>query len=58
MKEVQAAIQNLETISSALEKACNRPEFYNSDYSYYLEQMSWAMYRQAQELKSLDMRWG
>lgn len=48
------AIKNLESISSALEKAANKPENYNTEWAYYLEQMSWSMHKHANELRELE----
>lgn len=45
------AIDNLNLISAALGKAANKPENYNSDWAYYLEQMSFEMHKQAAQLK-------
>jgi hypothetical protein len=48
------AISNLELMSKALEVASNSPQNYNSDWGFYLEQMSWQMHKQAKELKELS----
>lgn len=48
------AITNLEQVSLALEKAANKPENYNTDWAYYLEQMSWQMQKQASELRTIE----
>ena len=50
----QDAIKNLESISEALEKAANKPENYNTEWSHYLEQMSWQMHKHANELRDLE----
>lgn len=47
------AINNLELISAALEKAANAPQNYNSEFAFHLERMSWEMHKQANELKAL-----
>lgn len=52
MTTVDAAIKNLELMSQELEKSANDPKNYNSDFSMYLEQMSWEMFRTANELKA------
>lgn len=48
------AISNLEMMSQALEKAANKPENYNTDWAYYLEQMSWQMHKHANDLKEIS----
>lgn len=48
------AIRNLETIGSALDKAANKPENYNTDWAHYLEQMSFEMTKHANDLRELD----
>lgn len=48
------AISNLELISNALDKAANKPENYNTEWSYYLEQMSWSLHKQANDLRELS----
>ncbi len=54
MKEIEIMIQNLERTSEALEKVANKKENYNSCYSHYLEQISWEIHRQANDLKSIN----
>lgn len=44
-------IGNLEATSEALEKAANNPSNYNTYFSMSLEQISWEMYRMANQLK-------
>ncbi len=51
------AIKNLETMSDALSKASSNPKFYNTDYGYYLEQMSYQLYRDAAELKEIEHKY-
>ncbi len=48
------AIKNLELVSAALDKAANKPENYNTDWAYYLEQMSWSLHKQANDLRDLE----
>ena len=50
------AIDTLEYISSELDKVANSPENYNSDWAYYLEQMSWQIYKYANELRVLEYK--
>lgn len=52
------AINNLELISTALDKAASKPENYNTEWAYYLEQMSWALHKQANELKEMEYMFG
>jgi len=52
------AINNLEIISQVLEREANKPKNYNTDWGYYLEQMSWQMYKQANELRDLEYMLG
>jgi len=48
---LELAEQNLRVTSDILERCANSPKNINSDFSYYLEQMSWEMYRMANELQ-------
>lgn len=48
------AINNLKMMSEAFDKAANHPKHYNSQFSYYLEQMSWEMHKQAQTLSLIE----
>lgn len=52
------AINNLELISNALDKVANKPENYNTEWATYLEQMSWAIHKQANELRELEYMFG
>lgn len=47
-------ISNLELMSSVLEKEANKPNVYNTDWGYYLEQISWSLYKQANELRDIE----
>lgn len=51
---IQDAINNLDIMSSVLEKVANKPENYNTEWAYYLEQMSWSLYKHANELRDLE----
>lgn len=51
---IKEAIRNLETISDALNNAANNPKNYNTDFAYYLEQMSWEMAKQAKDLSVIS----
>ena len=52
------AISNLEKMSDSLEKIANKPENYNSEWATYLEQMSWQMHKQANELRYIEAMYG
>lgn len=55
---IQEAIANIASTSEALEKYCNDPKNYNSYGSQLLEQMSWELHKQANELKEFQYRYG
>lgn len=48
------AIKNLELMSETLEKVANKPENYNTEWAYYLEQMSWSMHKHAADLREIS----
>lgn len=48
------AIKNLETMSAVLEKCANKPENYNTEWAYYLEQMSWSLHKHANDLREIS----
>ncbi len=52
------AINNLELMSAALSKSANKPENYNTDWAFYLEQMSFQMNKQASELRDIEYKYG
>ena len=52
------AINNLELMSQALERAANKQENYNSDWSYYLEEMSWSLHKHANDLRDIEYIFG
>lgn len=58
MNAMTDAINNLEKISSVLEKHANKPENYNSTFASYLEIMSWEMHKQAADLRDLNLLYG
>lgn len=60
MKEnvIQEAIANMASTSAALEKFCNDPKNYNSYGSQLLEQLSWELHKQANDLKELQYMYG
>lgn len=58
MNAITDAISNLEKMSEALEKFANRHENYNNPYAQYLENMSFEMYKHANELKELNYIYG
>lgn len=47
-------INNLVTMSHTLEQFANRPENYNTEWAQYLEQMSWSLYKHANELRDIE----
>jgi len=47
-------IDNLNQLSHILDKAANKPENYNTNWAYYLEQMSWQLHKQANELHDIE----
>lgn len=54
----EEAINNLEKIAEALEKAANCPKNYNTEFAQYLENMSWEMQRSANALKEISHLFG
>lgn len=46
-------VSNLEKMGQVLSTAANKPENYNTDWAYYLEQMSFSLFRQADDLRDL-----
>ena len=58
MNAISEAIKNLESSSQALEKFVNDPKHYNSEYSRYLEVLSWEMHRHTNELREIEYRYG
>lgn len=52
------AIKNLETLAVALEKAANCPKNYNTEFAQYLENMSWEMQKNANELRQMSNIFG
>jgi len=48
------AIKNLETMSLELGKEANNPKNYNSEFSHYLEVMSFEMHKYANELREME----
>ena len=55
---IDEAIANIASTSAALEKYCNDPKNYNSYGSQLLEQMSWELHKQANELKEFQYLYG
>lgn len=54
----QEAVKNLDLMSSALEKVANKPENYNTEWAFYLEQMSWQMHKMSNEIKDMEYLFG
>jgi hypothetical protein len=57
-KVIQEAIANIDSTSKALEKFCNDPQNYNSAGAELLEMMSWELYKQSNDLRDLQSRYG
>jgi chaperonin cofactor prefoldin len=55
---IDEAIANIASTSEALDKICNDPKNYNSYGSQLLEQMSWELHKQANDLKELQYTYG
>lgn len=54
----QEAVRNLDLMSNALEKVANKPENYNTEWAFYLEQMSWQMHKMSNEIKDMEYLFG
>ena len=54
----EEAIRNLELISTTLDKTANKPENYNTEWAYYLEQMSFQMHKMSQDLREIGYHFG
>lgn len=53
-KVIEEAIANIASTSEAIEKFCNDPDSKCSTYAaYLLEQMSWELHKQADQLKEI-----
>ena len=55
---IEEAIANIASTSQALEKYCNDPKNYNSYGAHLIEQMSWELHKQANQLRSEERRVG
>ena len=55
---IKEAIANIASTSKALENYCNDPKNYNSYGSQLIEQMSWELHRQANQLKEYQYQYG
>ena len=55
---IEEAIANMASTSKALETFCNDPKNYNSYASHLLEQMSWELYKQANDLREIQGSYG
>lgn len=59
--DARQTVSNLHKMSHTLSEAANKPENYNTDWAYYLEQISYDLSRQANELSGLmsllDVSW-
>lgn len=55
MNAIEEAIANVALASEAIRKYCNDPENYCSSYAAnLLEQMSWELHKQAEDLKEIN----
>ena len=52
--DTKQAISNLELTSKALDQAANKPQNYNTEWAYYLEQMSWELHKYAADLRQIE----
>jgi len=55
---IQLAIKNMEVLSEVLHKKAAEDKYYNTDYGYYLEQMSHSLYKDSSELRELEYMCG
>jgi len=55
---IEEAIANIASTSQALEKYCNDPKNYNSYGAHLIEQMSWELHKQANQLKEFQYQYG
>lgn len=55
---IKEAIANMASTSAALDKFCNDPKNYNSYGAQLLEQMSWELHKQANQLKEFEYTYG
>lgn len=51
--DARQTVNNLHKLSRTLSEAANKPENYNTDWAYYLEQISFDLAKQANELSGL-----
>lgn len=57
-KIIAEAIANMASTSASLEKYCNDPKNYNSYGAQLLEQMSWELHKQANDLREINYMYG
>ncbi len=55
---IEEAIANIASTSQALENYCNDPKNYNSYGAQLIEQMSWELHKQANQLKEFQYHYG
>lgn len=55
---IELTIQNMKLLSQVLEKKSIEDKFYNTDYGYYLEQMSFELHKHSAELQEIEYRYG
>lgn len=51
--DLQQTLSNLHKMSQTLSTAANKPENYNTQWAYYLEQISFDLAKQADDLDGL-----
>lgn len=55
---IDDVIANMTATSKALESFCNDPRNYNSYGAQLLEQMSWELHKQANDLREIQYMYG
>jgi len=52
--EMREAITNLEKTIEVIDRVSNEDKHFNTEYGFMLQQLSFEMYRSAQQLKEMD----
>jgi hypothetical protein len=52
--EMREAIINLEKTIEVIDRVSNEDKHFNTEYGFMLQQLSYEMYRSAQQLKEMD----
>lgn len=58
MDIIDMTIDNLEKLSEVLDRKSGEPHTYNTDWGYYLGQMAFDLYKDAQMLKERKYMFG